>query len=202
MKHLPLVPTQGSFRPLQDMMKPGLSAVFCGLNPGLRAAVTGYHFAGNGNRFWRAIYLAGFTDHELRPADCHRLLSYGFGLATAVSRPTASAGELSYEEYVSASLRLTEKLERFRPTYIAFLGKAAYAAMINQRVVNWGPQKLPMGGSKVWVLPNPSGRNRGFSLANLVDAYREFRRTVENRLGDEEFPTVFGEQRRLELNRR
>jgi TDG/mug DNA glycosylase family protein len=202
MKHLQVVPTQGPSRPLQDMMKPGLSAVFCGLNPGLRAAMTGYHFAGNGNRFWRAIYLAGFTDHELRPADCHRLLSHGFGLATAVSRPTASASELSYEEYASASLRLTVELERFRPTYIAFLGKAAYAAMINQRVVNWGPQRQPMGKSKVWVLPNPSGRNRGFSLANLVDAYSEFRRAVESQLGDEDFPTVFGEQRQLEVSGR
>jgi TDG/mug DNA glycosylase family protein len=197
MKQLHLAPAQEPSEPLRDMMKPGLSAVFCGLNPGLRAAMTGHHFAGNGNRFWRAIHLAGFTDHELRPADCERLLSYGFGLAIAVSRPTASASELSYDEYVSASQRLTAKLERFRPAYIAFLGKAAYAAMTDQRVVNWGPQRKPMARSKVWVLPNPSGRNRGFSLADLVGAYSEFRRAVESRLGDEDF---LGEQRRLEVN--
>lgn len=167
---------------LEDMMRPGLQAVFCGLNPGLRAARTGHHFAGNGNRFWPAMHLAGFTDRELKPGECHRFLSYGFGLATAVSRPTAGASELSYEEYARASLQLTIKLERFRPGWIAFLGKAAYAAMSNQRVVDWGPQERAMGGAKVWVLPNPSGRNRSFSLARLAAYYGEFRRAVESDL--------------------
>uniref|UniRef100_UPI003F498041 G/U mismatch-specific DNA glycosylase n=1 Tax=Cupriavidus yeoncheonensis TaxID=1462994 RepID=UPI003F498041 len=186
MKHPHLVPPQGPSQPLSDVIKPGLLAVFCGLNPGLRAATSGYHFAGNGNRFWRAIYLAGFIDRELGPADGEQLLLYGYGMATAVSRPTASANALSREDYVDASLRLIIKLERFHPNYVAFLGKAAYAAMISQRIVNWGAQRRLMGGSKVWVLPNPSGRNRGFSLANLVDAYSEFRTTVESETRREE----------------
>ncbi|MGO4327456.1 G/U mismatch-specific DNA glycosylase [Cupriavidus sp. 2TAF22] len=180
MTHPHLVPAQEPSGPLQDMMRPGLSGVFCGLNPGLQAAMTGFHFAGHGNRFWQAIHLAGFTDRELRPADCHLLLSYGYGLATAVSRPTASASELSHEEYVGGSPQLAAKLERFSPAYIAFLGKAAYAAMTGQRVVSWGPQRQPISSSKVWVLPNPSGRNRGFSLADLVDAYGEFRLAAES----------------------
>ncbi|MGO4304037.1 G/U mismatch-specific DNA glycosylase [Cupriavidus sp. RAF12] len=202
MKSLHLVPAPGPSGRLQDLMKTGLSAVFCGLNPGLQAATTGYHFAGHGNRFWQAIYLAGFTDHEIKPADCHRLLSYGYGLATAVSRPTASASELSHEEYVAASRQFAVKLEYFGPAYVAFLGKAAYAAMTHQRIVNWGPQSQSIGGSKVWVLPNPSGRNRGFSLANLVDAYSEFRRAVESESADEDSLAAFGKQRQRELNGR
>jgi TDG/mug DNA glycosylase family protein len=30
-----------------------------------------------------------------------------------------------------------------------------------------------MQGSAIWVLPNPSGRNRAFSLDDLVEAYRQ-----------------------------
>lgn len=160
---------------LQDLIVPGLAGVFCGLNPGLRAAASGHHFEGRGNRFWRAIHLAGFTTQELKPAECARLLDDGFGLATVVCRPTASAGELSRQEYVDASAGLLERLDRFRPRYIAFLGKDAYAAMSDRKDLGWGPQPQRLGASKVWLLPNPSGRNRSFSLADLVDAYRAFR---------------------------
>ncbi|QYY29946.1 G/U mismatch-specific DNA glycosylase [Cupriavidus pinatubonensis] len=188
MKHPQLAPTHGPSGPLPDIMKPGLSAVFCGLNPGLRAAASGHHFAGHGNRFWRVIHLAGITDRELEPVDDRQLLSYGYGLTTAVSRPTASAAALSHNEYVDASVRLIIKLERFHPACVAFLGKAAYAAMTSQRVVPWGPQRRRMGGARVWVLPNPSGRNRAFSLAGLVDAYGEFRASVESQIRYGESP--------------
>ncbi len=160
---------------LQDLIEPGLSGVFCGLNPGLQAAASGHHFEGRGNRFWRTIHLAGFTERELRPAECEQLLRYGFGLATVVCRPTASASELSTEEYADASEGLIQRLDRFRPKYIAFLGKDAYAAMSHQKHLRWGLQRQALRASKVWLLPNPSGRNRGFSLADLVEAYREFR---------------------------
>ncbi len=160
---------------LPDLIVPGLSAVFCGLNPGLQAAAVGHHFEGRGNRFWRAIHLAGFTERELKPAEDEQLLKYGFGLATVVCRPTASATELSRKEYADAAGGLIRRMNRFRPTYIAFLGKDAYAAMSHQKHVTWGLQREALGTAKVWLLPNPSGRNRGFSLTDLVQSYREFR---------------------------
>ena len=160
---------------LPDLIVPGLSAVFCGLNPGLAAAAVGHHFEGRGNRFWRTLHLAGFTERELKPADDAQLLTYGYGLATVVCRPTASATELSRKEYADAADGLIGRLNRFRPAYIAFLGKDAYAAMSHQKHVPWGLQRQPLGTTKVWLLPNPSGRNRSFSLGSLVVAYREFR---------------------------
>lgn len=162
-------------RSLPDLLAPGLLAVFCGINPGLRAAACGHHFAGHGNRFWRTLHLAGFTDRELPPEQCAELLSYRFGLTTVVSRATAGASELSRLEYVDAALPLAQKLERHRPACIAFLGKAAYAAMTQQRHVRWGEQRQRIGPSRVWLLPNPSGRNRAFSLGDLVEAYRALR---------------------------
>jgi TDG/mug DNA glycosylase family protein len=58
---------------------------------------------------------------------------------------------------------------------VAFLGKAAYAAIRAVPDLPWGPQAEPYGGASVWILPNPSGLNRGFSLSQLVEAYNALR---------------------------
>ncbi|MDB5806807.1 MAG: mismatch-specific uracil/thymine DNA-glycosylase [Betaproteobacteria bacterium] len=157
--------------PLPDVISKDLAAVFCGINPGLRAAATGHHFAGNGNRFWQVLHLAGFTPQLLRPENDRQLLACGYGLTTAVGRPTAKASELTSLEFLESTAALRKKIERYRPAYIAFLGKAAYAAISGQPQVAWGPQAETFGGSKVWLLPNPSGLNRSFSLDDLVAAY-------------------------------
>lgn len=65
------------------------------------------------------------------------------------------------------------------PRCVAFLGKAAYAAMRGRRTVDWGRQAEPFGGAIAWVLPNPSGRNLAFSQEALVAAYRELRLAIE-----------------------
>jgi len=161
--------------PLPDVISKGLAAVFCGINPGLKAAATGHHFAGNGNRFWRVLHLAGFTPQLLRSENDSQLLAYGYGLTTAVGRPTAKASELTSLEFLESTAALRRKIERYRPAYIAFLGKAAYAANSGQTQLAWGRQAQTFGGSKVWLLPNPSGLNRSFSLDDLVRAYRDFR---------------------------
>ncbi|GAB3254866.1 mismatch-specific DNA-glycosylase [Chitinimonas naiadis] len=157
---------------LPDVMSAGLSVVFCGINPGLRAAASGRHFAGSGNRFWRVLHLAGFTSEQLQPGNDTELLAYRCGLTTAVARPTSRADQLSRGEFLEAATALCEKVERYRPACIAFLGKAAYAAISGQPAVLWGRQAATLGGATVWVLPNPSGLNRSFSLHDLTEAYR------------------------------
>ncbi|MFC0401820.1 G/U mismatch-specific DNA glycosylase [Paraburkholderia rhizosphaerae] len=163
---------------LPDILAPGLSVVFCGINPGMLAAATGRHFAGRGNRFWRVLYLAGFTPEQLRPEDDDALLQYGCGLTTAAPRPTSRADELTRFEIRAAALELEWKIEQVAPAYIAFLGKAAIAALSGTRDIRWGLQAASFGGARAWVLPNPSGLNRGFSLDELVSAYRELHLAV------------------------
>jgi TDG/mug DNA glycosylase family protein len=160
---------------LPDITAPGLSVIFCGLNPGLGAAACGHHFAGRGNRFWRVLRLAGFTTDQLRPDQDRTLLARGLGLTTVVERPTAGADGLARDEFVAAAARLERWVRRQAPGCIAFLGKAAYAGMVGLRRVPWGRQDKPFGGAVAWVLPNPSGRNLAFSEAALAAAYRELR---------------------------
>ena len=164
---------------LQDVVAPDLKAIFCGLNPGRAAAAVGHHFEGRGNRFWPVLHQAGFTPRLLAPPQDRELLRHGYGLTTLVSRATARADELSPAEYVAAADELARKLARLRPRCIAFLGKAGYAAISGRKLVDWGPQSGHLARASIWVLPNPSGLNRGFSLEALVDAYRELRVALE-----------------------
>jgi double-stranded uracil-DNA glycosylase len=163
---------------LPDLLEPGLRLIFCGINPGLRAASTGHHFAGRGNRFWRVMHLAGFTPELIRPEDDHTVLRYGCGLTTVVPRPTARAAELSRAEFEQAGDAFRRKIEHYAPRHIVFLGKMALSAisgMSDSRNLDWGLQAKPFGGARAWVVPNPSGLNRAFDLDALVAAYREVR---------------------------
>ncbi|WP_086968199.1 G/U mismatch-specific DNA glycosylase [Caballeronia glebae] len=160
---------------LPDILGPHLSVVFCGINPGMLAASTGHHFAGRNNRFWRVVHLAGFTPVQLCPEDDQTFLRYGCGLTTAVSRPTARADQLTSLEIKAAASAFEQKIAHHGPRYVAFLGKMALSAITGKRDIEWGLQAEPFGGVRAWVLPNPSGLNRSFSLDALVVAYRELR---------------------------
>lgn len=165
----------GSVQALPDIIEPGLSILFCGINPGLSAASSGHHFAGRGNRFWKVLHRAGFTSEEFRPENDSHLLTCGCGLTAAVPRATARADQLPRAEIRAAAAQFELKVRHFAPRFIAFLGKLALAEMSGQRNIEWGLQATDFGGARTWVLPNPSGLNRSFSLDALVSAYRELR---------------------------
>ena len=125
---------------LPDILADHLDVVFCGLNPGLRAADAGYHFVGRGNRFWPVLFRSGFTPRLFEPADDRLLLGEGCGLTTVVPRPTASADEISVNEFAGASATLKRKIEIHKPHFVAFLGKKAYGAIVDRSTVEWGQQ--------------------------------------------------------------
>jgi TDG/mug DNA glycosylase family protein len=164
--------------PLPDILAKGLDVVFCGINPALSAAAAGHHFVARTNRFWRVIHLAGFTPEEVHPENDRTLLQHGCGLTAVVERPTARADELTARDFAAVATRFERKIARFAPRFVAFLGKAAYSALSGEREITWGSQAAPFGGAEVWVLPNPSGRNRAFSLEQLIERYRAFHQAV------------------------
>ena len=160
---------------LPDILAENLSVIFCGINPARTSAVAGKHFVSGTNRFWRVLHLSGFTPELISPENDRSILKYGYGLTTAVARPTRRAGELSRDELIRAAAILERKLAPLKPRHVAFLGKMAYAAIARTPKLKWGPQPMPFAGGAVWVLPNPSGLNRNFKLDALVAAYREMR---------------------------
>lgn len=163
---------------LADILAPNLDVVFCGINPGLSAAAAGHHFLGRGNRFWRVLHQSGFTAEEIRPESDRTILQYGCGLTALVERPTSGAHELRPREFTPAAAALEQKIAACTPRFIAILGKAPFATISSVPKIDWGPQARTFGGAKVWILPNPSGRNRAFNLGRLVDSYRDLRLAV------------------------
>ena len=154
--------------------------LFCGINPGLYSGATGHHFARPGNRFWPTLYQAGFTPRLLNPAEERELLVFGYGITNLVARTTATADELSAEELIAGRRRLASKVKRYHPQVIAVLGIGAYRTAFAQKVVVLGQQPERLANSIVWVLPNPSGLNAHYQLADLAGHFQILRQAVED----------------------
>jgi TDG/mug DNA glycosylase family protein len=165
---------------VRDVIAPGLRVLFCGINPGLYSAVTGHHFARPGNRFWPTLYQAGITPRLLLPAEERELLTLGYGITNLVLRATATADELASEELVAGRRRLESKVKRYQPEVVAVLGISAYRTAFAQKVVTLGRQLERLANSAVWVLPNPSGLNAHYQLADLAEHFRTLRKVVDS----------------------
>ncbi|GIG61434.1 mismatch-specific DNA-glycosylase [Longispora fulva] len=162
-------------RTIPDVIGPGLDVLFCGINPGLWSAAVGHHFARPGNRFWPALHRSGFTPHQLDPADSATLPEYRLGLTDLVARASARADEVTYEELVLGGKALVTKLETHRPTWLAVLGVGAYRWAFGTPAAMVGPQPEPLGETRVWVLPNPSGLNAHYTLDRLAEEFGRLR---------------------------
>jgi len=154
--------------------------LFCGINPGLYSGATGHHFARPGNRFWPALHAAGFTPRLLRPAEQAELLRHGYGVTNLVNRTTASADELSPEEFVAGRRRLLAKVRRYRPHTVAFLGVGAYCHAFGLPRAALGLQAERLAAARVWLLPNPSGLNANYQLPALVRLFRALKEATDD----------------------
>ena len=166
-----------------DLFTPGLKILFSGINPSLYSAAVGHHFARPGNRFWPALHTAGFTPRLVSPFEDRLLLDLGYGITNVVERPTASADELSSEEFVEGGRRLEAKIQCNHPTVVAFLGITAYRSAYNRPRATIGLQPEKISGSILWVLPNPSGLNAHYQLIDLARLYGELKGAGEIRSG-------------------
>jgi TDG/mug DNA glycosylase family protein len=156
-----------------DIITPDLHVLFCGINPSLYSAAVGHHFARPGNRFWRSLHAAGFTDRLLAPFEDGDLLQFGYGLTNIVDRATARADELDAEELVTGQRQLTAKVQHYRPQFLAVLGISAYRTAFNRPKAVMGRQDESLDSAILWVLPNPSGLNAHYQLEDLKRVYRE-----------------------------
>ena len=164
---------------LADLVGPRLDVVFCGINPSLYSAATGFHFARPGNRFWPALFGAGWTPRLLRPWEQDELPSYGVGVTNLAPRPTVAAAELSPAELVAGAAALRVKLLVQKPRAVAFLGITAYRIGFGNTRAALGRQPADLvDGVQTWVLPNPSGLNAHYQLPDLVKLYGELRNAL------------------------
>jgi TDG/mug DNA glycosylase family protein len=171
---------------LKDRIRPGLRVLFVGINPGVRSAITGHHFAGYSNRFWKLLVDSGLVPEPITYEDDARLPQWGFGITNLIARPTPGISELRAEEYREGWKLLNRKIRRYRPQIVAFVGVTVYRSILrslkgadaittDKRQTVIGPQTLLVHGARVFVLPNPSGRNANFSYREMLDAFVRLR---------------------------
>ena len=154
-----------------------MRVLFVGINPGVRSALTGHHFAGFSNRFWKLLFRSGLVPEPLTYVDDDRLPEWGYGITNIIARATRGIDELRPEEYVAGRSRLRAKVRRHRPAVVAFVGITVYRAMFPERsgAVAMGLQQEQVGEASVFVLPNTSGRNAHYSFDAMLGAFTSLR---------------------------
>jgi TDG/mug DNA glycosylase family protein len=159
---------------LVDRIEPGVRVLFVGINPGMRTAAIGHHFAGYSNRFWKLLCESKLVPETLSTHDDHRLPEWGFGITNLVPRATPGIDTLKRQEYNAGVKALGRKVRRFKPAIVAFVGVSLYRAIFQKKSpVTLGRQPETFEGAEVFVLPNPSGRNANFSYAEMLAAFRK-----------------------------
>ena len=179
--------------PLRDRIAPNLRILFVGINPGVRSAITGHHFAGFSNRFWKLLVDSQLVPEPITYKDDDRLPEWGMGITNLIARPSPGIDTLRPAEYVDGWKILERKIGKYRPRLVALVGVTLFRAILpligdgsvgrparpgrsaaGESVLGLHPMMIH--GARVFVLPNPSGRNANFSYAEMLEAFRALRR--------------------------
>jgi len=172
---------------LTDHIRPGIRILFVGINPGLRSAATGHHFAGHSNRFWKLLFESKLSPAPLTHQDDWRLPDWGLGLTNIIQRPSAGVDALKPQEYVAGRKRLIATVKHYRPLTVALLGVTIYRTLFPEfrtGRISLGLQGKTLADRPVFVLANPSGRNAHYSYQTMLTAFRALRNVTSKLLLD------------------
>ena len=177
--------------PVADVIAPGLEALFVGINPGHASARAGHHFANPANPFWSLLHESGLLGRRLTPAEERVLLDHGLGITNLVARATGGVADLTRDDLERGREALARKIRRYRPRAVVFVGLTAYAAFerrrraratprspMARRRARCGEQPDRFAGARVFVVPNPSGRNAHFTRLEMRAAFRAVARAL------------------------
>jgi double-stranded uracil-DNA glycosylase len=162
-----------------DVLGPGVRLVFVGINPGLRSAQAGHHFANPRNDFWRLLHDAGLTPRLLEPSEEDELLAAGIGITNAAMRVTRGSGELRRTDFAGAVDRLTGIERTLGPAGFAFVGKQAYTGAFSERSPDHGLQRRKLGGAWLYVLPSTSPANAAVAYRDRLTWFRRLARRLD-----------------------
>jgi len=174
-------------RGLPDYLAPGLSILFVGINPGIRSAEVGHHFAGPSNRFWKLLFDARLIPFPMNCEEDWRLPEFGYGLTNAIARPTSGVQDLGKQDFLRGRQALLTKITTYQPALVALLGVSMARILLSppgpecvgQRSalnpIQVGRQSISLAKVAVFVLPNPSGRNAHYSYQQMKELFCELK---------------------------
>ncbi|MGO9451896.1 MAG: mismatch-specific DNA-glycosylase [Candidatus Binataceae bacterium] len=150
-------------RPLHDILIPRPRILFVGINPSIRSAEVGHHFASPGNPFWKLLYAARLVPEPLTCEEDDRLVEFGLALTNLCQRPTRAAAELTADEMARGRTLLARKIKRVSPRIVAFVGISIYRHYFRVAAGDGaGAKPETIADARVFALPNPSGLNASF----------------------------------------
>jgi len=180
---------------LEDRIARDLRVLFVGINPGVRSAITGHHFAGYSNRFWKLLRDSRLVPEPIGYADDRRLLEWGFGVTNLVARPSPGIDDLAPAEYIAGWHILERKIKKYRPRLVALVGVTLYRVIqpllaedadkntrprVRTVPLTTGLRPETIHGARLYVLPNPSGRNANFTYDEMLRAFRGLQRAARD----------------------
>jgi TDG/mug DNA glycosylase family protein len=176
--------SQRRYRRLRDCVKPGVLVLFVGINPGLRSAQTGHHFAGHSNRFWKLLHESELVGEPLTYREDRHLPEWQLGLTNIIGRCTAGIDVLDPVEYRQGVASLKRKIRRYQPPIVALLGVTIFRMLFPPKEHVKGPLNLglttrQLAGAQIFLLPNPSGRNAHYSYRQMLTAFQVLRDKME-----------------------
>src|ERR1041385_6446667 len=118
---------------LRDRVRPPVRVLFVGINPGIRSAAIGHHFAGYSNRFWKLLYDSRLIPEAIGTEDDGRLVEWGFGITNLIPRPTPGIDTLRPGEYLAGAKTLRTKIRRWKPEVVAFVGVTLFRSVFGKR---------------------------------------------------------------------
>jgi len=172
-------------QPLPDYLRPELELVFVGINPGLKSAETGHHYAGPGNLFWPLLFESGLVSEPLTYEQDARVLQWSIGLTNMVHRASRSVSDLSRDELKAGAEELRGKLVEYGPRLVCFNGKGIYEVFVGH-AARLGPQQERIGESLAFVMPSTSARTAAYQRADKLRFFEELYRLVREPGGAEE----------------
>ncbi len=171
---------------IDDLLRPGLSLVFCGTALSRASYQARAYYAKPGNRFWPTLAQVGLTPRRFQPGEYPELLDLDIGLTDLCKLHYGQDDELPPGSLDAQGL--LAKLAVYRPLRLAFTSKNAAQAVYGRKV-DYGQQKEPLEGAQVWVLPSPSGLATRFWNVEVWQALAdEVRKSAEVRPVEESHP--------------
>ncbi len=177
---------------LPDLLRQNLDVVFIGINPSIYSVQQGHYFARRTNRFWPAFSRSALSlavrkalgVETLLPEHDRLLPDHGFGFTDAVKRASPRATDVTPAEFAAGVASLAAKIEEFAPRVACFHGIMAFRPLFRaltgtKEDPRLGLQDLRIGGTRLFLAPNPSPANAHFTPADQTRFYDELAACVD-----------------------
>lgn len=145
---------------LPDLLRPGLTLVMVGFNPGLMSWAQGHYYANPRNYFYPLLHKSGITPRLFTPAEDGMLPSVGVGMVDVLKEPSARSSDIPAKVFVSGKELLLAKLLQANPRIVCFNGAGIYS-IVYGKTCKYGLQTERIGTSTLYVVPSTSPANNG-----------------------------------------